>query len=100
MVAASIANIGHSGDRSKSPIGGLKQSEAADLLNTSRSNVQRATKVQESGVPELSEKVMAGEVAVSTASDIAAKDIDCQREDWLRLIPVSLRVAILPSWDN
>ena len=52
MVGANIANIGHGGDRNKSPIGGLKQSEAAQLLNTSERNIQRATKVQESGVPE------------------------------------------------
>lgn len=70
MVAASIANLEDGQRKSGAPIGAgaVTQEQAANLLNISRRNVQRATKVQESGVPELSEKVMSGEVAVSTAS--------------------------------
>jgi hypothetical protein len=68
MVAAGIANMKR-GDNQHASIEATSQENAAQLLNTSRSNIQRANKVQESGIPELSEKVMAGEVAVSTASD-------------------------------
>ena len=43
MIAGRLANISHGGDRSKAPIGALlSQAEAAKLLNTSRSNIQRA----------------------------------------------------------
>ena len=75
MVGANIANM-KPRDNQHAPIGGTTQSEAAQLVNTSERNIQRAIKVKESAVPELSEKVMAGEVAVSTASDIATLPIE------------------------
>ena len=40
------------------------------------------------------------EEAKGEAAEIAAKEIDCQRDDWLRLIPVSFRVAMFASCDN
>ena len=49
----------------------VSQGEAADSFNVSRRSVQRATVYQEKGVPELSEAVQAGKMAVSTAADIA-----------------------------
>ena len=69
MVAANIANM-KPGNNQHAQNCATSQEKAAELLNTSRRSVQHATKVKGSGVPELSEKVMAGEVAVSTASDI------------------------------
>ncbi len=48
------------------------QSEAADLLNVSRSAVQRARIVLEDGPPELVEAVEQGKIAVSAAAKIAA----------------------------
>lgn len=73
MVATKIANLKQGDNRfTLDPqICGSTQHEAAKLLNISQRSIQHATKVLESGVPELSERVMAGGVAVSTASDIA-----------------------------
>ncbi len=57
----------------------VSQSEAAETLNVGRRSVQRAVIVQEKGAPELQQKVEAGEIAVSTAAEIAALPIEQQR---------------------
>lgn len=72
MVGANLENIGHGGNRKNQDANlHVDREEAAKLLNVSERSIASAKKVKESGVPELSEKVMAGEVVVSTASDIA-----------------------------
>jgi N6-adenosine-specific RNA methylase IME4 len=58
----------------------LSQSEAAEKFNVSRRLVQMATVYQQKGIPELSEKVQAGELAASVAAEIAALPIEQQRE--------------------
>ncbi len=68
MVAARIATLTHGGDRSKSPIGDLKQAEAADLLNVGKRSVERARVILEDGTPELIEAVERDEIAVSQAA--------------------------------
>jgi N6-adenosine-specific RNA methylase IME4 len=49
----------------------ISQNDAADRNNVSRRSVQRATVVLEKGAPELQAIVQAGEIAISTAADIA-----------------------------
>ena len=72
MIAARLANIERGGDRKsvdfKSPIGGLKQAAAAEMLNVSPKSVERAKTVQKHGIPELQKAVEQGEVAVSAAA--------------------------------
>lgn len=58
----------------------VTQAQAAELLNVSRTGVQRAHKVQEQAVPELIEKVDAGRISVSTAAAIAEAPAEEQRE--------------------
>jgi hypothetical protein len=53
MVAAKLANLQHGGDRSKAPIGALKDSDAAAMLNVSERSVERAKTVQREAVPEI-----------------------------------------------
>jgi hypothetical protein len=71
MVAARIANL-KDGQRASSKEEAVTQAQAAQLLNVSKSSVERAAKVQTHGVPELAEKVDAGELPVSQAAKIAA----------------------------
>lgn len=93
MVAASIANLGVGRPRSNSenfPLfsegddqtsaPAVSQAEAAELLNVSDKSIRFARKVQEQGIPELAEKVIAGTVSVSAAAAIADADEDEQRE--------------------
>lgn len=56
----------------KSPIGDLKtQTSVAETLQVGRRSVQRARKVHEQGIPELSRLVTEGKLAVSAAADVA-----------------------------
>lgn len=71
IAAAKIANIQHGGDRSKRPIGHLKQQEASDLLNVGDRSIRRAREVLNEGTPELVKAVEAGRVSVSAAADVA-----------------------------
>lgn len=57
----------------------VSQSEAADLMNVSRSGVQRAAIVQEQGSDELQKAVETGEVAVSVAAEIAERPKEEQK---------------------
>lgn len=80
MVADRIANLGRGRPAENASIEAISQSDAAELMSVSRSAVQRAHAVRETGVPELSEAVESGKVAVSTAAAIATAPPDEQRE--------------------
>ena len=56
------------------------QTEAAQMLNVSRRTVQHARAVQDEGSPELIEQVVRGNVAVSTASEVATLPREEQAE--------------------
>lgn len=58
----------------------LDQSEAAEMLNVSRSNVQRARQVLDHGTPEIIAAVDQGKIAVSLASGISNKDPEMQNK--------------------
>lgn len=81
MVAARIANLhrGQRTDRVDTAIA-VSQQEAADQLSVSVDSVQRARRVQESGIPELVEAVETGKVAVSAAAEIATTPPEEQRQ--------------------
>jgi hypothetical protein len=57
-----------------------KQQDAADLLNVGKRSVERARTVLEHGTPELVAAVEHGDVAVSTAAEVATQPIDEQQE--------------------
>jgi N6-adenosine-specific RNA methylase IME4 len=81
MVAAKLATMGQGERTDLSPIGErLSQSEAAGLLNVGKRSVERAHVVQEEGSEELISAVERGEVAVSTAADIATLPQEKQSE--------------------
>lgn len=79
MVAARIAKLPR-GANQHAQIQAPSQSNAAELLNVSRSSVQSAAKVQEDGLPELAAMVQSGVVAVSTAALVAEAPAEEQRE--------------------
>jgi hypothetical protein len=70
-VAAKIANFTHGGNRSNPPIGGLTVDQAAEKLNVSPRQVERARTVHDHGVPEVRDALDRGEIAVSAAERIA-----------------------------
>ena len=85
MVAASISNLAHGGDRKSDQdtnlrLDSVSRSEAAEKLNVSKGTVNSAKKVQNEGVPELVEKVNEGVLPVSTAAFVAGLEEDDQRE--------------------
>ncbi len=87
MVTANIARLAHGVKKHKTdedaPIGASPiptQTEAAQMLNVSRRTVQRARAVQDEGTPELIEQVVRGNVAVSTASEVATLPKEEQAE--------------------
>ncbi|HSE05934.1 MAG TPA: DNA methyltransferase [Methylomirabilota bacterium] len=93
MVAATIANMGvgrpssnpanlplFSGEEDRTAAPAVSQAEAAKLLNVGERSVRDARKVQEHGVPELAEKVVAGRTSVSAAAAIAEAEEKEQRE--------------------
>ncbi|MDP1866969.1 MAG: MT-A70 family methyltransferase [Bradyrhizobium sp.] len=57
----------------------ISQCDAADMMNVSRRNVQRATVVQDKGAPELVVAVEQGRIAVSAAAEIAALPVEEQK---------------------
>lgn len=79
MVAARIATLAK-GSNQHASIEAPSQQEAADLLNVSRSSVQRAREVIESGTPELARAVERDEISVSAASEATEFDPEIQRE--------------------
>lgn len=58
----------------------VTRDDAAKLLNVGVRSVARAAKVLQDGIPELVAAVDQGEVAVSTAADLARLPADTQRE--------------------
>lgn len=80
MVAARIANLKPGRPAETPSIGGVSAESAAAMLNVGTRSVERARKVQESGIPELVERVEAGSIAVSTAAVIAEIEPEAQRE--------------------
>jgi len=68
MAAARLATMGWGEKKADAPIGATTQKEAAKLLGASRTGVQRARRVLESGDPDLIAKVDSGEVPVSKAA--------------------------------
>lgn len=87
MVSANIARLAaHRPKENKTetaPIGAVNiptQYEAAQMLNVGRRTVQRARVVQDEGAPELIEQVVQGNVAVSTASEVATLPREEQAE--------------------
>jgi hypothetical protein len=93
MVAASLANMPHGGDRKSAnqaanlpldrthvaehtQICGTSQSDAAELLNVSERTVANAAKVKTEGAPELIQAVQSGVVSVSAAADVATFSLE------------------------
>lgn len=81
MVAAKLANVDSAGRPKEiaSIEAIISQTDAAKMLNVSRSNVQRAAKVQKEGVRELADKVESGQMPVSAAAVIAEMPKSRQR---------------------
>lgn len=80
MVAATVANMKHGGDRRADQAANLRldggtdgtakplvtNAQAAEMFGVGERSVEHARKVQEQGVPELAEQVIAGNVSVSS----------------------------------
>ena len=79
MVHARIATL-PKGSNQHTAIAVPTQEQAASLLNISVDSGQRARKVLEHGIPELTEKVDRGDISVSAASEVARLDESEQRE--------------------
>lgn len=74
IVAARLANLSEGRPAHKETASNeavISQAEAADMLNVSRSSVQRATKVLREGVNDLAELIESGELEVSPAAHFA-----------------------------
>ncbi len=72
IVAAKLANLSDGQTKSGASIeAAVSQNDAAQMLNVSRSGVQRARAVIDDGAPELVEAVEHGRVSVSAAADVA-----------------------------
>lgn len=85
MVAAKMANLQRGGDRRtdsfKGSIDPLKtQEEAAALLNISTATVKRSKAVLKSGIPELQDMQMSGEVSAKAACQVAKLPEEEQRK--------------------
>lgn len=85
MVAAKMANLQRGGDRRtdsfKGSIDPLKtQEEAAALLNISTATVKRSKAVLKSGIPELQDMQMSGEVSAKAACQVAKLPEEDQRK--------------------
>lgn len=64
MIAARLATMGQGARTDLASIEAMSESDAATLLNVSRSSVQRARKILKEGTPEDIAAVEAGEKAV------------------------------------
>lgn len=91
MVAAKIATARQGERTDLAPIGARSDADAAQLLNVGERSVERAKAVNRGGVPELVQAVERGEIAVSTAADIARKPLEEQREIISRPAPAEAR---------
>jgi N6-adenosine-specific RNA methylase IME4/ParB-like chromosome segregation protein Spo0J len=79
-VAAEISNLTRGRPEENPPIGGISQARAAEMLNVSQRNVERAAKVKHEAVPEVFDALKAGRVSVSAAATIAEAPLHEQRE--------------------
>jgi ParB-like chromosome segregation protein Spo0J len=82
MIAARLSNLkdGQRADQAASiEAPAISQSDAAEMLNVSRSAVQRAVEVNRGGAPELVTAVERGDVSVSAAAAVAALPKDEQK---------------------
>jgi len=80
LVAAKIADLDEGRPDKTAQTCAVSQDDAADMLSVSRRSVQSAKKVLDDGTLTLVSKVESGEVAVSTAADIADLDEEEQEE--------------------
>jgi phage N-6-adenine-methyltransferase len=80
MVAARLATMRQGERTDLAQIRARSQADAARELSVSRTSVQSASRVLNDGVPELVKAVDRGDVAVSTAAEIAKLPEDEQRE--------------------
>lgn len=82
MVAASLATYRHGGDRTSDQAADLPvgQAEAGEVMHVSERSVRNAAKVKREGVEGLPEMVEQGDIAVSTAAEIASLPADEQAE--------------------
>ena len=93
MVAADIATLTQGARTDLASIEAMSQPQAAELLNVSRSSVQRATTVRDHGAPELQQAVRRGDVKVSVAAEVAKLSAEEQREVIANLDPKELMRA-------
>jgi N6-adenosine-specific RNA methylase IME4/ParB-like chromosome segregation protein Spo0J len=111
MVAAKLATLPRGANQHAS-IEAPSQEAAADLLNVSRSGVQRAREVLDHGTPELVHAVEQGRIAVSRAAALAEKSPEYQKAVVERILEgaktreaeravrnslIAAKVAALPS---
>jgi hypothetical protein len=78
-VAAKIANLGVGRPETIPPDGGISTAEAAETLNVSTRQVERARVVHAQGVPELRQALDEDKMPVATAEKIARMPEDQQR---------------------
>jgi N6-adenosine-specific RNA methylase IME4 len=107
MVAARIANV-KQGERTDLPSiegkSNVSQTDAAKTMNVSVASVERAAAVQANAVPEISEAVDRGGLAVSAAAEMAALPIERQAELLKNLprdadgkLPADIKRALAPA---
>ena len=80
MIAAKIANMRQGERTDLASIDAKSQGEVAELLNVSRSSVQRAAKIQSDGTQELANAVQRGDIKVSLGVRLAKLPRSEQRE--------------------
>lgn len=72
LVAGRLANLSNGQKASKVP-NAVPQAAAAEMLNVSPKSVERAVKVQKSGVTELQAMVERDEISLTAAAELAAR---------------------------
>lgn len=80
MVAARLGNMQKGRPRKNASIEAFSQTNVAGTLNVSRSNVQRAQKVQQKAIPEIIKRIDSGGLAVSDAVGIVDLPVKKQAE--------------------
>lgn len=96
MVAARLGRLGRGGDRTKGSIEPLSADRRADMLNVARESVKRAQAVQDHAVPEISEAVDRGHLAVSAAAELATQPAERQAEI-VKALPRDAEGRLLPE---
>jgi len=92
LIGARVANMRQGSRTDLASIEAMSQAQAAELLNVSRSSVQRAGKLLECGALELVAAVQSGAVSVSSASAVSSLGADEQTQ-----IAMAGRRAILAA---